>query len=66
MPVILNPGDYESWLNGNENGLEIIKKSGRHNDLDLHFYKVPPEVGDINNDSRELLKEYDPPQLALF
>ena len=66
MPVILNPGDYESWLNGNENGLEIIKKSGGHNDLDLHFYKVAPEVGNINNDSRELLKEYDPPQLALF
>ena len=66
MPVILNPRDYESWLNGNENGLEIIKKSGGHNDLDLHFYKVAPEVGNINNDSRELLKEYDPPQLALF
>jgi hypothetical protein len=46
--------------------LEIIKKLGTYNDMDLHFYKVPPEVGNINNDSRELLKEYDPPQLALF
>jgi len=64
MPVILNPGDYENWLNGN--GLEVIKKSGTYNDLDLHFYKVPPEVGNIKNDSRELLKKYDPPQLALF
>lgn len=64
MPVILNPGDYENWLNGD--GLEIIKKLGTHKDMDLHFYKVPPEVGNINNDSRELLKEYDPPQLALF
>ena len=64
MPVILNPGDYENWLNGD--GLEVIKKLGTYNDMDLYFYKVPPEVGNINNDSRELLKEYDPPQLALF
>ena len=64
MPVILDPDDYESWLNGN--GLEIIKKSSTNNGLDLQFYKVPPEVGNINNDSRELIKEYDPTQLTLF
>ncbi|MFL2919010.1 MAG: SOS response-associated peptidase [Thalassobaculaceae bacterium] len=64
MPVILSPGDYDNWLNGNE--LEVIKKPGTYNDLDLRSYKVPPEVGNIKNDSRELLKEYDPPQLALF
>jgi putative SOS response-associated peptidase YedK len=64
MPVILNSGDYEKWLNGN--GLEVLKKSGTQNDLDLQFYKVAPEVGNINNDSRELLKEYYPSQLALF
>ena len=64
MPVILNSGDYEKWLNGN--GLEVLKKSGTQNDLDLQFYKVSPEVGNINNDSRELLKEYYPSQLALF
>jgi putative SOS response-associated peptidase YedK len=64
MPVILNPGDYDNWLDGD--GLEIIKKLGTYNYMDLYFYKVPPEVGNINNDSRELLKEYDPPQLALF
>ena len=64
MPFILNPGDYENWLNGD--GLEVIKKSSTYSDMDLNFYKVPPEVGNINNDSRELIKEYDPPQLALF
>mgnify|MGYP001452673119 CR=1 FL=1 len=64
MPVILNPGDYENWLNGN--GLEVITKPGTYNNLDLQFYKVPPEVGDTNNDSRELLKQYEPPQLTLF
>ena len=64
MPVILNSGDYENWLNGN--GLEVITKPSTYNDLDLQFYKVPPEVGNINNDSQELLKQYDPPQLTLF
>ena len=64
MPFILKPGDYENWLNGD--GLEVIKKSSTDSDMDLSFYKVSPELGNINNDSQELLKEYDPPQLALF
>ena len=52
MPVILEPADYEFWLNGKA-GEQLLRPF----DADrMQFYEVSSRVGNVRNDDAELIE----------
>ena len=64
MPVILEEKDYQRWLAENSEG--VLDRLTSYDDVKLKYYEVSPRVGNLRNDSADLLKPYTTPQLSLL
>lgn len=56
MPVVLDPGVFSKWLNGE--ALNMVEKgfSGNHLLPDMSVFRVPELVNDPSNNSKELVQ----------
>lgn len=56
MPCILEPNEYDGWLNGSEG--QILAKGFSHNLFipDMTVYRVPDLVNDLSNNAPELIQ----------
>ncbi|MEQ9280570.1 MAG: SOS response-associated peptidase family protein [Balneola sp.] len=56
MPCILDPGNFEQWIKGNEK--EVLQSQFQDTQLipDLAVYRVPELVNDPSNNSKELIQ----------
>lgn len=54
MPVILSPGDYAPWLGGISKERLFTPFPGEY----MSLYKVGPKVGNVRNDSADLLDRF--------
>lgn len=58
MPVILRPEDEAGWLERNNDDVESLLKLLKPYDASkMRAYKVPATVGNVRNNSEELLEE---------
>jgi putative SOS response-associated peptidase YedK len=60
MPVILRPQDEEEWLDRNHNDVpSLLSLLKPYKSSEMRAYKVSRDVGNVKNNSEELLKEVD-------
>ncbi|MCG7383320.1 SOS response-associated peptidase [Paenibacillus sp. ACRRY] len=60
MPVILHPQDEEEWLDRNHNDVpSLLALLKPYKASEMRAYKVSRDVGNVRNNSEELLKEVD-------
>jgi putative SOS response-associated peptidase YedK len=58
MPVILRPEDEADWLGRDNNDVESLLKLLKPYDASkMKAYKVPATVGNVRNNSKELLED---------
>jgi putative SOS response-associated peptidase YedK len=62
MPVILEPGDLDRWLDGAERAALLRPSSAGT----LVHHPVDPRVGDVRNDGPDLIAPYEEQELRLF
>jgi putative SOS response-associated peptidase YedK len=64
MPVILAPGDHETWLNGDPVEVKALLKASPVERL--RSFEVSPKVGNVRNDDPSLLEPYQEREPTLF
>lgn len=58
MPVILRPEDEAEWIRKEDNEVQdLLKLLKPYDAAKMRAYKVPAAVGNVRNNSRELLKD---------
>ena len=55
MPVIIHPGDYERWIDGDYRKLEDLFQP--YPAADMHAWPVSAKVGNVHNQGPELIEE---------
>lgn len=62
MPVILEPGDYERWMDPGESARPPVDLLRPYPAEKMRSWTVSDRVGNVRNDDADLLKEWEPDQ----